>query len=155
MTELPELGVDLAGVGLTHIDHIGIAVRDLDAAIKLYEGVLGMTCVHVEESVQEGVREAMMSVGSGPSVSRIQLLAPTSAGSTIARFLERSGPGLQQVAYAVADIDETCALLRARGVRLLYEDPQRGTAGTRVNFIHPRDIDGVLVELVEPVPANR
>ncbi len=80
----------------------------------------------------------------------MQLLAPLSPESTIAKFLDRNGPGVQQVAYTVADIDAACAALRARGVRLLYEKPKRGTAGSRINFVHPKDAGGVLVELVEP-----
>jgi methylmalonyl-CoA/ethylmalonyl-CoA epimerase len=85
----------------------------------------------------------------------VQLLAPLSAESPIARFLERSGPGVQQVAYTVADLDATSAALRARGLRLLYETPRRGTADSRINFVHPKDAGGVLIELVEPAPARR
>ena len=80
----------------------------------------------------------------------MQLLAPLTPTSTIAKFLDRNGPGVQQVAYTVADVDAACELLRARGVRLLYDQPRRGTAGSRVNFVHPKDAGGVLVELVEP-----
>jgi methylmalonyl-CoA/ethylmalonyl-CoA epimerase len=133
---------------LTTIDHVGIAVRDLDAAISFYERVYGMRCAHVEVNEEQGVREAMMAVGeSGVSV---QLLAPLSADSTIGRFLARHGEGVQQVAYRVDDIDAESSRLRAEGVRLLYDEPRRGTAGSRVNFIHPKDSGGVLVELVEP-----
>lgn len=139
----------LAGVGLRHIDHVGVAVPDLDAAIELYERVFGMRCVHVEENAEQGVREAMMALSADPQASQIQLLAPLSPTSTIARFLDRSGPGLQQVAYAVSDIEATSAELRSRGVRLLYGEPRRGTSGRRVNFVHPRDAGGVLVELIE------
>lgn len=133
-------------VTLQRIDHVGIAVADLDEAIEFYGRVFGMRCVHTEENPEQGVREAMLAVGDGPD--RVQLLAPLTPDSTIARFLERNGPGVQQVAYRVADLDATCAALRERGVRLLYESPRRGTAGTRVNFVHPKDAGGVLVELV-------
>jgi methylmalonyl-CoA/ethylmalonyl-CoA epimerase len=92
----------------------------------------------------------MLAVGPGTDGGYVQLLAPMNADSPIARFLERSGPGVQQVAYTVDDIDATCAALRSRGVRLLYETPRRGTAGSRINFVHPKDAGGVLVELVEP-----
>jgi methylmalonyl-CoA/ethylmalonyl-CoA epimerase len=143
-------GTDLGGIGLRRIDHVGIAVADLDAAIEFYQTVFGMRCEHVEENAEEGVREAMMAVGPDPAASRVQLLAPLSPSSAIARFLDRSGPGLQQVAYTVTDLDETCAALRARGIRLLYRAPLRGTAGSRANFAHPKDTGGVLVELVEP-----
>jgi methylmalonyl-CoA/ethylmalonyl-CoA epimerase len=140
----------LTGVGLLRIDHVGIAVTDLDAAIAFYEQTFGMRCVHTETNDEQGVREAMMSVGPTPAGGCVQLLAPLSPESPIARFLDRSGPGVQQVAYTVADVDATCTALRERGVRLLYDAPRRGTAGSRINFVHPRDAGGVLVELVEP-----
>ena len=132
----------------THIDHVGLAVPDLEVAIAFHERVYGMTLLHEETNVEQGVREAMMSVGD--SGSCIQLLAPLSPTSTIARFLERSGPGIQQLAYRVTDLDAVCATLRERGLRLLYDVPKRGTSESRVNFIHPKDAGGVLVELVEP-----
>jgi methylmalonyl-CoA/ethylmalonyl-CoA epimerase len=134
--------------GLLCIDHIGIAVTDLDEAIEFYARVFGMRCVHIEENAEQGIREAMLAMGTSDEGGRIQLLAPLSPDSTIGRFLERSGPGVQQVAYTVADIDAACAALRERGVRLLYDTPRRGTAGTLVNFVHPKDAGGVLVELV-------
>jgi methylmalonyl-CoA/ethylmalonyl-CoA epimerase len=86
----------------------------------------------------------------GDGGAAIQLLAPLRPDSPIGRFLDRSGPGIQQMAYRVVDIDASCAALREQGVRLLYEEPRRGTAGSRINFVHPRDAGGVLVELVEP-----
>ena len=134
------------------IDHAGVAVPDLDAAIELYTKAFGMTLVHAETNQEQGVREAMMSVGgdSDPTGACIQLLAPLDEDSTIAKFLDRSGPGLQQLAYRVRDIDEVSAVLRDRGLRLLYDAPKRGTANSRVNFVHPKDAGGVLVELVEP-----
>jgi methylmalonyl-CoA/ethylmalonyl-CoA epimerase len=132
----------------TRIDHVGVAVADLDEAIAFYERVYGMRCTHVETNEEQGVREAMMAVGD--SGSSIQLLAPLSPDSTIGRFLDRSGPGIQQMAYTVEDIDAVSSHLRAEGLRLLYDEPRRGTAGSRVNFIHPKDAGGVLVELVEP-----
>jgi methylmalonyl-CoA/ethylmalonyl-CoA epimerase len=139
----------LPAVGLLRIDHVGLAVADLDAAIAFHEQAFGMRCVHQETNTTQGVREAMLAVGPGSS-SRIQLLAPLTPESPIARFLERSGPGVQQVAYTVADIEATSAALRARGLRLLYDTPRRGTADSRINFVHPKDAGGVLVELVEP-----
>ena len=139
-----------ASPGLLRIDHVGIAVYDLDEAISFYSTVFGMRCVHTEINEEQGVREAMLAVGPDPAGGQLQLLAPLTPSSTIARFLERSGPGVQQVAYTVADIDRACSALRARGLRLLYEEPRRGTAGSRINFVHPRDAGGVLVELVEP-----
>ncbi|HLV58216.1 MAG TPA: methylmalonyl-CoA epimerase [Natronosporangium sp.] len=139
-----------AGIGLVRIDHVGVAVPDLDAAIELHERVFGMRCVHVETNREQGVREAMMAVGPDPAGGCVQLLAPLTPDSPIGRFLDRHGPGVQQVAYTVADIDAACAALRERGVRLLYETPRRGTAGSRINFVHPKDAGGVLVELVQP-----
>jgi methylmalonyl-CoA/ethylmalonyl-CoA epimerase len=132
----------------TAIDHVGVAVADLDDAIAFYRDDLGMRLVHQEVNEEQGVREAMMAVGD--SGSCVQLLAPLSPESTIAKFLDRSGPGLQQVAYRVEDVDAVSATLRARGLRLLYDTAKRGTAGSRVNFVHPKDAGGVLVELVEP-----
>jgi methylmalonyl-CoA/ethylmalonyl-CoA epimerase len=141
-------------LGLQRIDHVGIAVPDLDAAIEFYERVFGMLCVHEESNSEQAVREAMLSVGPTPDGGFVQLLAPLSVDSPIGRFLERNGPGVQQVAYTVADVDAACAALRERGVRLLYERPRRGTAGSRINFVHPKDAGGVLVELVEPAASS-
>ena len=137
-------------VGLVAVDHVGIAVADLDAAIRMYEDVFGARCVHIEENTEQGVREAMLAIGDGST--RLQLLAPLTTESTIAKFLDRRGPGLQQLAYTVVDVDAACDALRERGVRLLYDAPKRGTAGSRINFVHPKDAGGVLVELVEPAP---
>lgn len=136
--------------GLRRLDHVGIAVADLDAAIEFYQRVFGMRCVHQETNQEQGVREAMLAVGAGPDSGYVQLLAPLRPDSTIGKFLDRRGPGLQQIAYTVDDLDAACAELRDRGVRLLYEQPKRGTGGSRINFVHPKDAGGVLVELVEP-----
>jgi methylmalonyl-CoA/ethylmalonyl-CoA epimerase len=130
------------------IDHVGIAVPDLDAAIAFYRDTFGVVSVHEETNEEQGVREAMLAVGDGRT--RIQLLAPLAETSTIARFLDRNGPGVQQVAYTVDDIEQVSQVLRGRGLRLLYDAPRRGTSGSRVNFIHPKDAGGVLVELVQP-----
>jgi methylmalonyl-CoA/ethylmalonyl-CoA epimerase len=132
----------------TKIDHVGIAVPDLDAAIAFYQDTFGIVSVHEETNEEQGVREAMLAVGDG--TTRIQLLAPLTDQSTIAKFIGRSGPGVQQVAYTVEDIEAVSATLRERGMRLLYEVPRRGTSDSRVNFIHPKDAGGILVELVEP-----
>lgn len=133
---------------LTTIDHVGIAVPDLDAAIDFYARTFGVRSVHEETNEEQGVREAMLAVGDGDT--RIQLLAPLSPDSAIARFLDRNGPGLQQLAFRVDDVEAVAATLRAHGLRLLYDAPRRGTSGSRVNFVHPKDAGGVLVELVEP-----
>ncbi len=139
---------DLPGQLFTAIDHVGIAVRDLDEAIEFYEKTFGLRLAHQEVNEEQGVREAMLAVGD--SGSHIQLLAPLSDDSTIATFLERSGPGVQQVAYRVTDVEKVSEILRGRGLRLLYDAPRRGTSDSRINFIHPKDAGGVLVELVEP-----
>ncbi len=137
-------------LGLIKIDHVGLAVADLDEALEFYERVFGMRCVHQETNEEQGVREAMVAVGPDPAGGCLQLLAPLNPDSTIAKFLDRHGPGVQQVAYTVKSVDQACAELRVRGVRLLYDQPRRGTAGSRINFVHPKDAGGVLVELVEP-----
>jgi methylmalonyl-CoA/ethylmalonyl-CoA epimerase len=132
----------------TKIDHVGIAVPDLDEAIAFYRDTFGVLSVHEETNDEQGVREAMLSVGDG--ATQLQLLAPLNDDSTIAKFIGRNGPGVQQVAYTVEDIDKVSTTLRERGLRLLYDQPRRGTSGSRVNFIHPKDAGGVLVELVQP-----
>ncbi len=136
----------------TAIDHVGIAVPDLDEAIERYRTDFGMEVLHEETNEEQGVREAM--VGVGDSGSCIQLLAPLDETSTIAKFLDRNGPGMQQLAYRVDDVEQVAAVLRERGLRLLYDAPRRGTAGSRVNFVHPKDTGGVLVELVEPAATH-
>jgi methylmalonyl-CoA/ethylmalonyl-CoA epimerase len=137
---------------LTTIDHVGIAVPDLDEALDFYARTFGVRSVHEEVNEEQGVREAMLAVGDGDT--RIQLLAPLTPESTIAKFIGRSGPGLQQLAFRVDDVEAVSATLRDRGLRLLYERARRGTAGSRVNFVHPKDAGGVLVELVQPAAAH-
>ena len=136
----------------TAIDHVGIAVPDLDEAIAFYRDTYGMTVLHEETNEEQGVREAM--VGVGDSGSCIQLLAPLSDESTIAKFLDRNGPGIQQLAYRVEDVEKVSQVLRERGIRTLYDEPRRGTAGSRINFLHPKDAGGVLVELVQPADSH-
>ena len=126
-------------------------MSDLDAAITFYRDTYGMTLAHEEVNEEQGVREAMMAVGT--SGSCVQLLAPLSPQSTIAKFLDRSGPGIQQVAYRVVDVEAVSQTLRDRGLRLLFDAPRRGTSNSRVNFIHPKDAGGILVELVEPATS--
>lgn len=133
------------------VDHVGIAVADLDAAIRWHTDVLGLELRHREDNPEQDVAEAMLAPpGSTEAGAQIQLLAPLSPQSPIARFLDRSGPGLQQLAYRVADVEATANVLRGKGLRLLYDAPRRGTGGSMINFIHPRDTGGVLIELVQP-----
>lgn len=137
---------------VTRIDHVGIAVADLDDAIDFYARAFGMSVAHEEINEEQGVREAMLAVGD--SGSWIQLLAPLSADSPIGRFLDRSGPGIQQMAYTVTDIAAVSEHLRSQGVRLLYDEPKIGTGGSMINFTHPKDTGGVLIELVEHRAAS-
>jgi methylmalonyl-CoA/ethylmalonyl-CoA epimerase len=146
------MSLDLPDHLFIAIDHVGIAVADIDDAKAFYRDTFGMETVHEETNEDQGVREAMVAVGE--SGGCLQLLAPLDETSTIAKFLERHGPGLQQLALRVTDLEAASAVLRERGVRLLYDDPRRGTSGSLVNFVHPKDAGGVLVELVEPASAG-
>jgi methylmalonyl-CoA/ethylmalonyl-CoA epimerase len=140
----------LASALVTAVDHVGIAVPDLDVAIKWYHDHLGMIVLHEEINDDQGIREAMLAVRGAPVGSaQVQLMAPLDETSTIAKFLDKRGPGIQQIAYRVSDIDALSDRLRADGVRLIYDAPRRGTANSRINCIHPKDAGGVLVELVE------
>ena len=134
----------------TRIDHVGIAVPDLDAAIRFYADAFGLRVVHEEVNEEQGVREAMLEVGD----SCIQLLAPLRPDSPIGKFLDRHGPGIQQVAYAVDDGEDAAVRLRAAGLRMLYHTARPRTAGSRVNFAHPKDCGGVLIELVQSAPEG-
>jgi methylmalonyl-CoA/ethylmalonyl-CoA epimerase len=138
---------------ITAVDHVGIAVPDLAEAVAFYTESFGFRVVHEEVNEGQDVREAMLEVGD--SGVCLQLLAPLGPDSAITRFLERKGPGVQQVAYRVTSIDRAMAAVREQGMRLLYDEPRRGTANSRINFIHPKDAGGVLVELVEPASADR
>ena len=131
---------------VSHIEHLGIAVKSLDESIPYWENVLGLKCYAIEEVADQKVRTAFFKLGQ----TKIELLEPTSPESTIAKFIDTRGPGLQQLAYRTSDIEALSERLRADGVRLLYEAPRRGTADSRINFIHPKDAGGVLIELVEP-----
>jgi methylmalonyl-CoA/ethylmalonyl-CoA epimerase len=139
---------------VTAIDHVGIAVPDLDVAIAFYRDVLGLEVYHEETNETQGVREAMMRAPGDTEGAAVQLLAPLTPDSTIGKFIDRSGPGLQQLAYRVSDLDAVTEVLRAKGLRVLYEKAIVGTANTRVNFLHPKDAGGVLVELVEAAPRE-
>jgi methylmalonyl-CoA/ethylmalonyl-CoA epimerase len=137
---------------ILRIDHVGLAVPDLDEALAFYRDTFGIVSVHEEVNEAQGVREAMLVVGDG--TTRIQLLAPLNEDSTIAKFLGRRGPGMQQLAYTVDDIEATSAELRGKGLRLLFDAPRRGTSDSRINFVNPKDAGGVLIELVEPAATT-
>ena len=131
---------------LTEIDHVAIAVNDLEAAIAYYRDTFGAEVDHREVVESDGVEEALLKVAD----SYVQLLTPTRDDSPVAKYLERNGQGIQQLAFRVDDVEHVADVLRGRGLRLLYDAPRRGTSDSRVNFIHPKDAGGVLVELVEP-----
>ncbi|RPA12716.1 methylmalonyl-CoA epimerase [Gordonia sp. OPL2] len=137
---------------VTAVDHVGIAVPDLDAAKKWYLDHLGFETLHEETNTDQGVVEAMVGPRSAGATGGavIQLLAPLNDDSTIAKFLDRNGPGLQQLAVRVTDVEAVTARLTDAGIRVLYPQPRRGTADSRINFVHPKDAGGVLLELVEP-----
>ncbi len=150
-TEHADVRRALATALVTAVDHVGLAVADLDAAVAWYHDHLGMILVHEEINEDQGIREAMLSVRGAPVGSaQIQLMAPLDESSAIAKFLDKRGPGIQQLAYRVSDLQTLTQRLRDQGVRLLYDRPRRGTANSRINFIHPKDAGGVLIELVEP-----
>jgi methylmalonyl-CoA/ethylmalonyl-CoA epimerase len=154
-TEQADARVVLASALVTGLDHVGIAVADLDAAIAWYHDHLGMIVLHEEVNDDQGIREAMLSVRGAPRGSaQIQLMAPISDSSAIAKFLDKRGPGLQQLAYRVSNLDQLTERLEEQGVRLLYDAPRCGTAESRINFIHPKDAGGVLIELVEPATES-
>lgn len=136
---------------VTAIDHVGLAVQDLDKAIAFYQDAFGMELVHEEVNEEQGVREAML--GPAEKVeggTLVQILAPLNDESTIAKYLGKKGPGIQQYALRVTDMDALMEHLKEQGTRVLYEVPKNGTAGSRINFVHPKDAGGVLLELVEP-----
>jgi methylmalonyl-CoA/ethylmalonyl-CoA epimerase len=128
------------------IDHIGVAVEDLDGAIALYRDRLGMREQHRETVEEQGVDAVLLEIGEG----HVELLAPLSPDSAVGRFLERSGPGLHHVAYQTEDIDSALDSVREAGMRLIDEEPRAGIRGSRVAFVHPKSTGGVLTELVEP-----
>jgi methylmalonyl-CoA epimerase len=131
---------------LGRIDHVGVAVEDLDAAIALHEGIYGMALAHRETVSEQGVEAVLLDVGD----SHVELLAPLSPDTPVGRFLAKRGPGLHHVAYGVEDIEAALAALRERGVRLIDESPRTGIRGSRVAFLHPAASGGVLTEIVQP-----
>jgi len=139
--------IDALGPLFVRIDHVGFAVRDLKAAKEFYARAFGLATVHEEVNEGQGVHEAMVAVGD--SGSFIQLLAPLSDDTTIGKFIERNGEGIQQVAFEVTDVVAAAARLKEANVRVLYDEPRVGTAGSLVNFVHPKDAGGVLIELVQ------
>ena len=128
------------------IDHVGVAVTDLDAAITLYEQHFAMPLVHRETVTEQGVEAVLLDVGE----NHVELLAPLGDDTPVGKFLAKKGPGLHHVAYQTADIDAELERLRAAGLRLIDERPRTGIRGSRVAFLHPAATGGVLTEIVEP-----
>ena len=127
------------------IDHIGIAVKDLEKGIANYEGILGLKCTGTEEIAEQKVRVAMIPVGD----INIELLESTAPDGPVARFIERKGEGFHHIAYRVSDIRAEIERLKERGVRLIDQEPRIGAHGAKIAFVHPKSTGGVLVELVE------
>jgi methylmalonyl-CoA epimerase len=131
---------------LGRIDHIGIATDDLDGAIALYEGTLGMPVAHRETVESQGVEAVLLDVGEG----HVELLRPLGADTPVGKYLESRGPGLHHVAYAVDDIEGVLGKLKDAGIELIDSEPRAGIRESRVAFVHPRSTGGVLTEIVEP-----
>jgi methylmalonyl-CoA/ethylmalonyl-CoA epimerase len=132
------------------VDHIGVAVEDLDAAIALHERDYGMELVHREVIDEQGVEAVLLDVGE----NHVELLRPLGEDTPVGRFLAKRGPGLHHVAYQVGDVDSTLAQLRERGMRLIDETPRTGIRGSRVAFLHPAASGGVLTEIVQPAEGH-
>lgn len=132
---------------LTRIDHVGIACHDLDEAVARYETLFGLSVVSRETNEEQGVLEAMLAVGADGSY--VQLLQPSRPDSPVGRFLDRRGEGIHHIGYGVADIEAALAQLAGQGLRLLDERPRHGSMGAAIAFLHPKDLGGVLTELVQ------
>ena len=130
----------------SRIDHIGVAVEQIEPALELYRDSFGLAVAHREVVEEQGVEALLLDVGEG----HVELLAPLTAETPVGRYLARHGPGLHHVAYQVRDIDATLAAVRGAGIELIDEQPRRGIRGSRVAFMHPRATGGVLTEIVEP-----
>lgn len=131
---------------LSTIDHVGVAVEDIDSALAVYRDALGMPLVHRETVAEQGVDAALLDVGDG----HVELLQPLGPDTAVGKFLARHGPGLHHVAYRVPDIEQTLNALAAAGMRLIDERPRTGIRGSRVAFVHPASTGGVLTEIVQP-----
>jgi methylmalonyl-CoA epimerase len=134
----------------SRIDHIGVAVQEIEPALEIYRGSFDLELAHREVVEEQGVEAVLMDVGE----NHVELLAPLGPETPVGRFLSRYGPGLHHVAYQVRDIDATLAALKKAGLALIDERPRTGIRGSRVAFVHPRATGGVLTEIVEPAPAT-
>ena len=132
------------------IDHVGVAVESLDDALALYTGSFAMALQHRETVTDQGVEAALLGVGEG----HVELLAPLGGETPVGKYLAKHGPGLHHVAYAVTDIDAALGSLKAAGVRLIDEQPRAGIRNSRVAFLHPGPLGGVLTEIVQPAAGH-
>lgn len=130
---------------LSHIEHIGFAVKNLTKSISFYENLFGLKCYKIEEVEDQKVRTAFFKIGS----TKIELLEPTDSASPVARFLEKRGEGIHHIAFAVADIQDSLRSVKEKGVRLIDESPRKGSDGLDIAFLHPTSTFGVLMELCE------
>ncbi len=130
---------------VTKVDHIGIAVKSLDEALKFYENVLGIKCVAEEVVEEQKVKTAFLPLGD----TEIELLESTSDDGPIAKFIEKKGEGIQHIAYKVDDIEKALEELKSRGVRLIDEKPRKGAGGAKIAFLHPKSTFGVLIEICQ------
>jgi methylmalonyl-CoA/ethylmalonyl-CoA epimerase len=135
---------------VTAVDHVGIAVADLDAAIDFHRDTFGLEVAHTEVNEEQGVREAMLKINNTDDggASYLQPLEPIREDSTVAKWLAKNGEGVHHIAFGTADVDGDSADIRDKGVRVLYDEPRRGSMGSRITFLHPKDCHGVLTELV-------
>ena len=134
----------------TRVDHIGVAVEDLDASLELYERDYGMKLVHRETVTEQGVEAVLLDVGE----NHVELLAATGPDTPVGKFLAKKGPGMHHVAYQVEDIEATLAALKAAGLRLIDETPRTGIRDSRVAFLHPATAGGLLTEIVQPAEGH-
>jgi methylmalonyl-CoA/ethylmalonyl-CoA epimerase len=132
------------------LDHVGVAVADLDAALELYEGTFAMPLAHRETVEEQGVEAVLLDVGDG----HVELLRPLGPETAVGKYIERKGPGLHHVAYAVDDIDATLERLVEEGLELIDSEARVGIRESRVAFLHPRSTGGVLTEIVEPAGGH-
>jgi methylmalonyl-CoA epimerase len=142
-------GLNTIDAVFTRIDHIGVAVQDVEQSLALYRDAFGMEVAHREVVSDQGVEAVLLDVGE----NHVELLAPLGEDTPVGRFLARQGPGLHHVAYQVADIDATLTQVRRAGLPLIDEQPRVGIRGSRVAFLHPKGTGGVLTEIVEPAPG--
>lgn len=144
----------MPGPLLTRIDHVGIAVHDLDSSVEFYESTFGLTVAGRETNEAQGVREAMLFVADGPAGSSyVQLLEPLAADTAVGKFLASRGEGVHHIGYGVIDVSAALEQLRADGIRLVDERPRHGSLGASIAFLHPKSVGGVLTELVQSVDA--